>query len=72
MISFDDMFLGVGGSRRWAERIHLRSNTPVRTPTNGSALIGMLRICLIGGLLTAAAILGYLFSAFAGWASVLS
>ncbi len=33
-----------------------------------TALIGMLRIFLIGGLLTAAAILGYLFSAFAGWA----
>ena len=31
------------------------------------ALIGLLRIVLIGGLLTAAAILGYLFSAFAGW-----
>ena len=33
-----------------------------------AALIGMLRIVLIAGLLTAAAILGYLFSAFAGWA----
>ena len=33
-----------------------------------AALIGLLRIVLIGGLLTAAAILGYLISAFAGWA----
>jgi hypothetical protein len=33
------------------------------------ALFGLLRITLIGGILTAAAILGYLFIAFAGWAT---
>ncbi len=38
------------------------------TANEWAALIGMLRIAAIGGLLTAAAILGYLFSAFAGWA----
>ena len=32
-----------------------------------AALIGLTRIVLIGGLLTAAAILGYLFSALVGW-----
>jgi hypothetical protein len=32
------------------------------------ALVGLLRLALIGGLLTTAAILGYLFSAFVGWA----
>ena len=52
----------VGGTHSLALQ-HSSSNA-----NEWAALIGLLRIVLIGGLLTAAAMLGYLFSAFAGWA----
>ena len=32
-------------------------------------LVGLLRLLLIGGVLTAAAMVGYLLSAFGGWAT---
>ena len=51
----------VGGTHSLALK-HSSSNA-----NEWAAVIGLLRIVWIGGLLTAAAILGYLFSAVAGW-----